>query len=155
MLLKKYINTDIMDYVFLFIKNKGVKIFFFTALLLLEHLAIAQVMPSKLPQSVFIELITTTEKFEINHTTEFEHVDLPKKLHPVFLSYITDSAAADIPNVKNPVYYTFVLKNGKSIIGDIFFNDTVSYIVFKLDDKKYVNYFTREGVTKIKSIFKL
>jgi hypothetical protein len=111
--------------------------------------------PAKLPQSVFIELITSTEKFEINHSVLFKHTDLPKQYHNTFLSYIKDSAATEIPGLKSIVYYGLLLKNGKNINGDIYLNDTQSYIVFKIEDKRYVNYFTKEGVAQIKSIFKL
>lgn len=125
-------------------------------LLMLSNLANAQTAASvKLPQSYFIKFITSTEKFDVNHSTEFKHADLPKQYHDLFLSYIKDSAAAEIPNLKSIVYYSLSLKDGKTVNGDIFWNDVKSYIVFKIDGKRYVNYFTREGVTQIKTLFKL
>ena len=125
-------------------------------LLMLNNLANAQTAASvKLPQSYFIKFITSTEKFDVNHSTEFKHADLPKQYHDLFLSYIKDSAAAEIPNLKSIVYYGMTLKSGETINGDIFWNDVKSYIVFKIDGKRYVNYFTREGVTQIKTLFKL
>ncbi len=125
-------------------------------LLMLNNLANAQTAASvKLPQSYFIKFITSTEKFDVNHSTEFKHADLPKQYHDLFLSYIKDSAAAEIPNLKSIVYYSLSLKDGKTVNGDIFWNDVKSYIVFKIDGKRYVNYFTREGVTQIKTLFKL
>jgi hypothetical protein len=123
---------------------------------MLNNLANAQTAASvKLPQSYFIKFITSTEKFDVNHSTEFKHADLPKQYHDLFLSYIKDSAAAEIPNLKSIVYYSLSLKDGKTVNGDIFWNDVKSYIVFKIDGKRYVNYFTREGVTQIKTLFKL
>ena len=125
-------------------------------LLMLSNLANAQTAASvKLPQSYFIKFITSTEKFDVNHSTEFKHADLPKQYHDLFLSYIKDSAAAEIPNLKSIVYYSLSLKDGKTVNGDIFWNDVKSYIVFKIDGKRYVNYFTKEGVTQIKTLFKL
>jgi hypothetical protein len=109
----------------------------------------------KLPQSVFLQLINTTQKFDINHATEFKHVDVPKSYYNSFLSYIKDSVAAEIPELKSFVYYSFTLKNGAILNGDIYWNDQLSYIVFKIDEKKYVNYFTKEGVVQLKTIFKL
>ena len=125
-------------------------------LLILNNFANAQTTDTvKLPQSYFIKFITSMEKFDINHATEFKHADLPKQYYDLFLSYIKDSAVAEIPNLKSVVYYSLTLKDGKTVNGDIFWNDTKSYIVFKIDDKRYVNYFTREGVTQIKTLFKL
>ncbi|MBK9792677.1 MAG: hypothetical protein IPP60_06145 [Sphingobacteriales bacterium] len=71
------------------------------------------------------------------------------------MSYIKDSVAAEIPELKSVVYYGLTLKNGLKLNGDIYWNNQLSYIVFKIDEKKYVNYFTREGVTQLKTIFKL
>ena len=53
------------------------------------------------------------------------------------------------------IYYNFNLKNGKSINGDIYWNDKTSYIVFTIDGKKYVNIFMLTGAQQLKSIFKL
>lgn len=124
-----------------------------TSLLCISSVMVAQ--SAKLPQPVFIELITSTDKFEVNHATEFKHTDLPKQYHNTFLSYIKDSAAAEMPNLKSLVYYSLFLKDGKIIIGDIYMNDARSYIIFKIEDKRYVNYFTKEGVAQIKTLFKL
>lgn len=126
-------------------------------LILTCHFAFAQDTTRfiKLPQSVFLDIITTTARFEINHATEFKHVDLPKKYHNTFLGYVKDSSATTDTGLKSVVYYTFSLANGKTINGDIYWNDTKSYIVFKIDNNTYVNYFTREGVTQIKTLFKL
>ncbi len=122
-------------------------------LLCINSVIIAQ--STKLPQSVFIELITSTERFEVNHATEFKHADIPKQFHNKFLSYIKDSIATEIPNQKSIAYYSLQLKNGKTINGDIYLNDAKSYIIFKIEDKKYVNYFTKEGAAQIKTLFKL
>lgn len=125
-------------------------------LLMLSNLANAQTAASvKLPQSYFIKFITSTEKFDVNHATEFKHAALPKQYHDLFLSYIKDSAAAEIPGLKSAVYYGITLKSGETINGDIFWNDKKSYIVFKIDGKRYVNYFTTDGVAQIKTLFKL
>jgi hypothetical protein len=135
---------------------KFTKTFFLVLLLLLFRFADAQTTThTKLPQSFLIKFITSTEKFEVNHATEFKHADLPEKYYDVFLSYIKDSVAAEIPGLTSIVYYSLTLKDGKTINGDIYWNDTKSYIVFKIDNKQYVNYFTREGVAQIKTIFKL
>ena len=109
----------------------------------------------KLPTQIFLDIINTTQSFVINHQTKFEHVDVPKSKYNLFLSYIKDSAVAEIPTAKTLVYYGFTLQNGKIINGDIYWNDTKSYIVFKVDDKRYVNYFTKDGATQLKTIFKL
>lgn len=125
-------------------------------LLMLSHLANAQTATvAKLPQSYFIKFITSTEKFDVNHATEFKHTELPKQYHDLFLSYIKDSAAVEIPNLKSMVYYSLSLKDGNTVNGDIYWNNTKSYIVFKIDGNRYVNYFTREGVAQIKTLFKL
>ncbi|MDB5227977.1 MAG: hypothetical protein JWN78_2170 [Bacteroidota bacterium] len=109
----------------------------------------------KLPHDLFKKLIDSTDAFVINHATEFQHVDLPKKNYDLFNSYIRDSAAVEIPGLKSLIYYNYTLKDGRVIIGDIFWNDRNSYIVFKIYDKKYVNYYSRQGVDQLRSIFKL
>lgn len=126
-------------------------------LFFVNAIAVAQTTPAstKLPQAIFLELINSTDKFEINHATEFKHVDLPKSYYNTFLSYIKDSAAVEIPSMKSLVYYNFILHSGKVINGDIYWNDSKGYIVFKINNKRYVNYFTKEGITQLKSIFKL
>lgn len=110
---------------------------------------------TKLPQTVFLDLITKTKKFEVNHATEFKHVDLPKNYYNTFLSYIKDSVAKPIPDLKSLVYYTFTLTDGKVINGDIYWNGVSAFIIFKIEQKVYVNYFTQEGIAKLKTIFKL
>ena len=109
----------------------------------------------KLPLNIFIKLIDSSEAFVINHATEFQHVDLPKRLYNNFNSYIKDSVAAEIPGIRSLVYYSYTLKDGSIIIGDIYWNEKSGYIVFKVNDKKYVNYFNRDGVQQLRSLFKL
>lgn len=109
----------------------------------------------KLPTQLFLDIINTTQSFVINDQTKFAHVDVPKSKYNLFLSYVKDSAAAEIPLVKSPVYYNFTLTNGNIINGDIFWNDKSSCIVFTTNGKKYVNYFTNEGVLQLKNLFKL
>lgn len=117
---------------------------------------IKPVMKSEaLPHAVFFQLIDSTEKFVINHQTEFKHIDVPKKFYNQFTGYIRDSAVASVSGVKSLVYYNYSLINGKFVNGDIFWNDTKSYIVFNIDGKKYINFFTREGVQQLKTLFKL
>ena len=110
---------------------------------------------AKLPLNIFRKLVDSTSEFVINHATLFQHVDLPKKDYDLFNSYIRDSAAVEVPGLKSLIYYHYTMKSGRIIIGDIFWNDKTGYIVFKIYDKKYVNYFSREGVNQLRSIFKL
>lgn len=109
----------------------------------------------KLPQKIFLQLIDSIERFELNDATAFKHVELPPKYHQSFLGFIKDSVGAEIPGLKSLVYYGITLRNGAIINGDIYWNDTKSYIVFKIDGKKYVNVYKREGVAQVKTIFKL
>jgi hypothetical protein len=109
----------------------------------------------KLPLITFIKLIDSSETFVINHSTEFQHIDLPKRLFNSFNGYIRDSVAAEVPGTKSPVYYYYTFKDGSIIIGDIYWDDKTSYIVFKINDRKYVNYFSRDGVQQLRSLFKL
>src|SRR4051812_12079231 len=82
----------------------------------------------KLPHDLFKKLIDSTDEFVINHATLFQHIDLPKKNYEVFNSYIRDSAAVEVPGLKSLIYYNYTLKDGRIIIGDIFWNDHDSYI---------------------------
>lgn len=116
---------------------------------------ISKVAYSKLPSAVFKQLIDSTDQFVVNHSTQFKHVDLPKRFYNTFLGYIKDSSSTEVLDLKSIVYYSFTLTNGKIINGDIYWNDTKSYIVFKVEDKRYVNSFAREGVTQLKNLFKL
>jgi hypothetical protein len=128
-----------------------------TALLLLV-LSLQDVfaqLPGKLPQSVFIQLIQNTEKMELNHAAKFEHVSLPQKYHNTFLSYVKDSVASPTPGLSSPLYYQWQLKDGRIINGDVYWNEQHSYIIFNVDEKKYINYFSRDGVQQLKSLFKL
>ncbi|HUM51667.1 MAG TPA: hypothetical protein PK431_07610 [Chitinophagales bacterium] len=109
----------------------------------------------KLPRITFLQLIDSTDKFVLNDQTKFAHVDVPKSKYNLFLSYVKDSAVAEIPLVKSPVYYNFTLSNGTIINGDVFWNDKSSCIVFTTNGKKYVNFFTKDGVQQLKAIFKL
>jgi len=108
-----------------------------------------------LPHAVFFQLIDSTDKLVINHQTEFMHIDVPKKFYNQFTAYIKDSSVAEVSGLKSLVYYNYILKNGKIVNGDIFWNDTKSYVVFTVDGKKYVNFFTKEGVSQLKTLFKL
>jgi hypothetical protein len=113
------------------------------------------IVSKKLPLNLFIKLVDSTETFVINHATEFQHIDLPKKNFDMFNSYIKDSAAVEVTGLKSLIYYNYTMPDGQIFIGDIFWNEKSSYIVFKIYDKKYVNYFSREGVQQLKSLFKL
>lgn len=108
-----------------------------------------------LPHQIFFQLIDSTESFIINHQTEFKHIDVPKKYYNQFTAYIKDSVAVETKGLKSLVYYNYKLTNGKFINGDIYWNETNSYIVFKIDGKKYVNNFTKDGVQQLKNLFKL
>jgi hypothetical protein len=110
---------------------------------------------STLPHLVFFQLIDSTVKFEVNHSTEFKHIDLPGKFYNQFTAFIKDSAAAEVAGLKSIIYYNYTLKNGSVINGDIYWNETNSYIVFLIDGKKYVNHYNREGVQQLKTLFKL
>lgn len=110
---------------------------------------------STLPHRVFFQLIDSTVKFEVNHSAEFKHIDLPGKFYNQFTAFIKDSAAAEVAGLKSIIYYNYTLKNGSDINGDIYWNETNSYIVFLIDGKKYVNYYNREGVQQLKTLFKL
>lgn len=129
----------------------------FVLICLISQFAYTQdsIVYTKLPQTIFLDLITKTIKFEVNHATEFKHADLPKSYHNTFLSYIKDSVAIPIPDLKSLVYYNFSLSDGKVMNGDIYWNESTSYIIFKIEQKTYVNYFLRDGVAKIKTLFKL
>jgi hypothetical protein len=109
----------------------------------------------KLPISVFMQLIDSTDRFVINDQTKFAHVDVPKSKQNQFLSYIKDSVCNEVPNLKSLVYYNFTLNNNTIFNGDIYWNDKTSYIVFTTNGRKYVNYFMKEGVLQLKAIFKL
>lgn len=109
----------------------------------------------KLPQSIFIKLINSAEKMELNHATQFSHVDLPEKYRNTFLSYIKDTTATEIPALTSQIYYSWQLRDGQVINGDVYWKDNMGYVVFKIDNKKYVNSFTKEGIAQLKSIFKL
>lgn len=154
------------------ITSKFIKLFcLFGMLLLCNHILAQKVSPQTtkttvkkvtpkmvlqaLPHSIFFQLIDSTDKFVINHQSEFKHIDVPKKFYNQFTSYIQDSAVAEVQRAKSLVYYNYTLTNGKFINGDIFWTDTKSYIVFNIDGKKYVNYFTRAGVVQLKTLFKL
>ncbi len=130
-----------------------IKIVVLICALLTNESVIAQA--TKLPQPVFLQFIDSIDRFEINHATQFKHIDLPKKYYNTFLSYVKDSVAVEQPGLETSVYYSLTLFNDKIINGDIYWNDAVSYIVFKVDEKKYVNYYTKEGVAQIKMLFKL
>lgn len=82
-------------------------------------------------------------------------MDLPKSYHNIFLSFIKDSSVAEIAGIKSPIYYRITLKNGNFYNGDVYLNGNKSFIIFKINEKKYINYFTPEGVVQIKNIFKL
>lgn len=110
---------------------------------------------SKLPLTILNQLTDSTERMIVNHSTEFQHIDVPKKFYPTFNGYIKDSAVAELKSLKPILYYNYTLNNGKIINGDIYWNEQRSYILFVIDGKKYVNYFTREGVTQLKNYFKL
>jgi hypothetical protein len=129
----------------------------FALLLLMSHVAYTQNTTTftKLPQAVFIDLITKTVKFEVNHSTQFKHADLPKNYHNTFLSYIKDSVATPIPDLKSIVYYNFTLADGRIINGDIYWNSNDSYILFKIENKTYINYFSKDGIAQIKTLFKI
>lgn len=114
-----------------------------------------KIFTPSLPQNIFFQLIDSTIKFEINHSAEFKHIDLPVKFYNQFTSFIKDSAAAEVNGLKSILYYNYTLQNGKIINGDIYWNETNSYIVFLIDGKKYVNYYKREGVQQLKTLFKL
>lgn len=109
----------------------------------------------KLPKPVFFQLIDSTVSLELNDAVQFAHVNLPKKFHNTFLSYIKDSAATEIPGLKSPVYYNWQLANGKIINGDVYWTGTIGYIVIKIDDKRYVNSFSNDGIIQLKTLFKL
>lgn len=132
-----------------------IKIMMLVLLINFSNYTSAQTASAKLPLSVFLQLIDSTDRFEINHSTDFVHVDLPKNMHNTFLSYIKDESAIENPIFKSSIYYSFTLKSGKIINGDIYWNNTSSYIVFMIDGKKYVNSFTKDGVQQLKSLFKL
>ncbi|MEN9449069.1 MAG: hypothetical protein RJA25_2359 [Bacteroidota bacterium] len=110
---------------------------------------------TKLPIDILQQFINSTEKFELNDATAFKHVDLPKSYHNIFLSFIKDSSVAEIAGIKSPIYYRITLKNGNFYNGDVYLNGNKSFIIFKINEKKYINYFTPEGVVQIKNIFKL
>ena len=114
-----------------------------------------KVVNKPLPHTVFFQLIDSTDMFVINHSTEFKHVDVSKRMFNKFNAFIVDSTTNEVPGLQSLLYYNYTLLNGKIIIGDIYFNDKTSYIVFRIYDKKYVNYFSKEGVQELKSYFKL
>lgn len=153
------------------IENKKYKLLFSTKLVLLlilygcfsyctaqdltERNKITMLTTQTLPHQIFFQLIDSTESFVINHQTEFKHIDVPKKYYNQFTAYIKDSVAQEIIGMKSLVYYNYKLTNGKYVNGDIFWNNTNGYIVFKIDDIKYVNYFTKDGIQQLNNLFKL
>ncbi len=108
-----------------------------------------------LPHLIFFQLIDSVDLFSINHSTQFKHIDVPKRLYDKFNAFIKDSTVNEVSGLESLLYYNYALLNGKIIIGDIYFNEKASYIVFKIYDKKYVNYFSKEGVQELKTYFKL
>lgn len=108
----------------------------------------------QLPRSVLYKIVTQTNKFVLNSSTQFAHVDLPSNKYQEFFSFIKDSTANFIPDASNPIYYKWYLNDGSEINGDLFFKENKSYMVFKIDDKKYINYFMPEGLAYLKQIFK-
>jgi hypothetical protein len=108
----------------------------------------------KLPYSIINKMVTQTDMFILNHSTQFAHVDLPKGKYQQFFGYIKDSAVVAIPNAQNPIYYKWYLKDGSEINGDLFYKDNKAYMLFKIDGKTYINYFLPEGLQQLKNIFK-
>ncbi len=108
----------------------------------------------KLPKHVFIKIIDSVSTMVINDATAFRHVDLPSRLIANFNSYIKDSAVSNVEGLKTKVYYAYTLQDGQILNGDIYWNDTKSYIIFSADDRKYINYFSRDGVEQLKKLFK-
>lgn len=108
----------------------------------------------KLPLPVFLQLIDSSNKIEINDATAFKHVDLPKKYFNTFISFIKDTVATPQPKLTTKVYYAFTLNNGNIINGDVYWDDKHSYILFKIDKHVYVNTFTREGIMQLEKMFK-
>ena len=148
---------------YLFLKSyKMIGLFFLCSLI---HYSFAQNLPVKsievknatqpLPHAIFFQLIDSTESFILNHQTEFKHIDIPKKFYNQFTAYIKDSVAVEVKGLKSLVYYNYKFTNGKYINGDIYWDNKNSYIVFKIEGKTYVNYFTNDGVQQIKKLFKL
>lgn len=133
---------------------KAVKYILVVLLVFVTQLSIAQQL-NKLPMTIFLQLIQQTEKMELNHATKFEHVSLPPKHHNTFMSYVKDSVATLIPGLVSPLYYQWQLKDGMIINGDVYWNEQHSYILFKIGDNQYINYFSRDGVQQLKSLFKL
>jgi hypothetical protein len=86
----------------------------------------------KLPYSIINKMVTQTDMFILNHSTQFAHVDLPKGKHQQFFGYIKDSAVLAIPNAQNPIYYKWYLKDGSEINGDLFYRDNNAYMLFKI-----------------------
>ncbi len=116
--------------------------------------SVKSAVPS-LPHNIFFQLIDSTDRLVLNHSTQFQHVDLSQKYFNSFMSYIKDSTATEVPGLAPKIYYNWTLKNGKIINGDVYWNDAYGYIVFDIDGKRYINYFTAPGVQQLKSIFKL
>lgn len=108
----------------------------------------------QLPRAVLYKIVTQINKFVLNSSTQFAHVDLPSSKYQEFFSFIKDSTANLITDASNPIYYKWYLNDGSEINGDLFFKDNKSYMVFKIDDKKYINYFIPEGFAYLKQIFK-
>lgn len=108
----------------------------------------------KLPQRVFIQIMDSVSTMVINDATAFRHIDLPVRLIPNFNSYIKDSAVSNIKGLKSKVYYAYTMKDGQILNGDIYWNDTKSYIVFSIHNSVFVNYFSTEGVEQLKKLFK-
>lgn len=109
----------------------------------------------KLPHSIFFKLIDTSNRFVINHQVEFKHIDVPLKYFNTFNNYIKDSTVTPINGLKSLLYYHYSTKNGEIFNGDIYWNEKNSYIIFTINGKQYINYFSRDGVQQLKSIFKL
>lgn len=109
----------------------------------------------KLPYTVINKIVSQTDLFVINHSKIFAHVDLPRGKYNQFLGYVKDSVATPIPNAENWLYYKWYLKDGTEVNGDIYWKDNRGYIVFIIDNKKYINYFMPDGIAMLKQIFKL
>jgi hypothetical protein len=108
----------------------------------------------KLPYNIIEKIVTQTDMFILNSSTQFAHVDLPVGKYQQFFGYIKDSIATPIVGANNPVYYKWYLKDGSEINGDVYFKDKQSYILFKIDNKTYINYFMPDGLLQLKNIFK-
>lgn len=108
----------------------------------------------KLPYPIISKIVTQTDMFVLNSSTQFAHVDLPIGKYQQFFGYIKDSTVAKIPDAKNPIYYKWYLKDGSEINGDLYYKGNSAYMLFKIDDAIYINYFMPEGLLQLKNIFK-